>query len=466
MLFSSITFLYYFLPIVFILYFAVPFKYKNAVLMFASLYFYGCGEPKYLILMSVSIMTGYIAGLIMGKSKTNAGKKVALIISTIILGGLLAYFKYADYFIVNFNALTGLSLPLLRVVLPIGISFYTFQILSYTIDVYRGTEVQKNLINFAAYVTMFPQLIAGPIVRYTDVEKELNKRTISVEKAYLGARRFVVGLSKKLILADSMAEIGNVFRASGEESVLFYWMYAISFALFVYFDFSGYSDMAIGIGKILGFEFPENFNYPYLAKSATEFWRRWHMTLGSWFRDYIYIPLGGNKVKFSRWIFNIAVVWAFTGLWHGAAWNFVIWGVMFAVLLVTEKFFLGAFLKKIPAVFSRIYLLFVVVISFTIFNADNMAQGFSDIGGLFGAGEIPLTNNITLYTLRNFLVLLLFAIVGSTPLPKKAFEKIKETRAGELVLRIVEPIGMIALLLICTSFLVDGSFSPFLYFRF
>lgn len=466
MLFSSIPFLYYFLPIVFILYFAVPFKFKNAVLLLASLYFYGCGEPKYLILMSVSIMTGYIAGLIMGKSKTTAGKKAALIISTIILGGLLAYFKYADFFIANFNAITGLSLPFLKVVLPIGISFYTFQILSYTIDVYRGTEVQKNLVSFATYVTMFPQLIAGPIVRYTDVEKELKTRTMSVEKAYLGTRRFIVGLSKKIILADSMAEIGNVFRASGEESVVFYWMYAISFALFVYFDFSGYSDMAIGIGKILGFEFPENFNYPYLAKSATEFWRRWHMTLGSWFRDYIYIPLGGNKVTLPRWIFNIAVVWAFTGLWHGAAWNFVVWGVMFAVLLVAEKFFLGTFLKKIPALFSRIYLLFVVVISFTIFNANDMSQAFSDIGGLFGAGRIPLTNSITLYTLRNFLVLLIFALIGSTPLPKKTFEKIRETKAGEMFLRVIEPIGMIALLLICTSFLVDGSFSPFLYFRF
>ena len=466
MLFSSIPFLYYFLPIVFISYFAVPFKFKNAVLMFASLYFYGCGEPKYLILMTVSIMTGYIAGLVLGKSKTTAGKKAALIVSTVILGGLLAYFKYADFFIENFNALTGLSLPLLRVVLPIGISFYTFQILSYTIDVYRGTKVQKNIINFAAYVTMFPQLIAGPIVRYTDVEKELKSRTINITKAYEGARRFIIGLSKKIILADSMAEIGNVFRASGEESVVFYWMYAVSFALFVYFDFSGYSDMAIGIGKILGFEFPENFNYPYLAKSATEFWRRWHMTLGSWFRDYIYIPLGGNKVSLPRWIFNIAVVWAFTGLWHGAAWNFVIWGVMFAVLLVLEKFFLGALLKKIPAIFSRIYLLFVVIISFTVFNANDMSQAFSDIGGLFGAGNIPLVNDITLYTLRNFLVLLIFAIIGSTPVPKIIFNKVKQTKSGEIASRIIEPVGMAALLLICTSFLVDGSFSPFLYFRF
>ena len=467
MLFSSIPFLYYFLPIVLVLYFIAPWKLKNTVLLLSSLFFYGCGEPKYLILISISIMTGYIAGLLMGKSRTRGIKKIILAVSTAILAGFLVYFKYADFFITNFNALTGLSLPLLRVVLPIGISFYTFQILSYTVDVYRNAAgVQKNIINFAAYVTMFPQLIAGPIVRYTDVEKELVSRTITATKAYEGARRFIVGFSKKILIANSMAEIGDIFRASGDKSVLFYWMYAISFMLFVYFDFSGYSDMAIGLGKILGFEFPENFNYPFLSKSVTEFWRRWHMTLGTWFRDYVYIPLGGNRVPFLRWIFNIAVVWAFTGLWHGAAWNFVIWGVLFAVLLVAEKFFLTKWLNKIPKVFSHIYLLFIAAISFIIFNAANMSQAFSDIAGLFGAGGIPIVNETTLYYLRSYLVFIIIAVIGSTPVVKITAQKLRTSFNSDIISKTVEPIVMVGLLLICTAFLVDGSFNPFLYFRF
>ncbi len=467
MLFSSIPFLYYFLPIVFILYFAAPKKLKNTVLLLSSLFFYGCGEPKYLILITVSILTGYIAGILMGRCQAKGSKRVVLIISTVILGGLLAYFKYADFFITNFNVLTGLSIPLLRVTLPIGISFYTFQILSYTVDVYRGEAgTQKNLINFAAYVTMFPQLIAGPIVRYTDVERELAYRTHTVDKAYEGARRFIVGLSKKILLANSMAEIGDIFRASQDKSVLFYWMYAISFMLFVYFDFSGYSDMAIGIGKILGFNFPENFNYPYLSKSVTEFWRRWHMTLGTWFRDYIYIPLGGNRVSLGRWIFNIAVVWGFTGLWHGAAWNFVIWGVLFAVMLVAEKFFLGAWLKKIPTVFSHIYVLFICVISFIIFNAPDMNGAFADMGGLFGAGGIPLVSDSAIYYLKSYFVFIVLAIVGSTPLIKMLGEKLRTSEKTQALSRVVEPIMMVTLLLLCTAFLVDGSFNPFLYFRF
>ena len=314
MLFSSIPFLYYFLPSVFVCYFAVPKKFKNAVLLLFSFVFYGCGEPRYLILMAASILVGYIGGLLIQRAKSMSLKKIAMFLSGAVLVGFLAYFKYADFFVSSFGSLTGISVPVLSVALPIGISFYTFQILSYVVDVYRGTPAQKNIINFAAYVSMFPQLIAGPIVRYTDVERELQNRTHSLEKVYCGIRRFSVGLSKKVLLANQLAELCDVFRASEEKSVLFYWMYAVCFTLFIYFDFSGYSDMAIGLGKIMGFEFPENFNYPYISGSVTEFWRRWHMTLGTWFRDYVYIPLGGNRVRFARWIFNIAAVWALTGL--------------------------------------------------------------------------------------------------------------------------------------------------------
>lgn len=470
MLFSSIPFLYYFLPAVFILYFISPWKLKNAVLMFASLFFYGCGEPKYLILMTISILVGYLSGLAIGvfdRKNHRTLKTATLVVSTVILLSFLAYFKYANFFIQNFVSLTGISVSFLKVTLPVGISFYTFQILSYVIDVYRrDAGMQKNIISFSAYVTMFPQLIAGPIVRYTDVERELSHRTITAEKCYIGARRFIVGLSKKILLANSMAEIGDIFRASGEKSVLFYWLYAVSYMLFIYFDFSGYSDMAIGLGKIMGFDFPENFNYPYLSKSAAEFWRRWHMTLGTWFKDYVYIPLGGNRVKTGHWIFNTAVVWALTGLWHGAAWNFVVWGVMFAVLLVLEKFFLGKILKKLPSLVSHAYLLFIIMISFVIFNASSMTEALSDIGGLFGAGGIPLVGSESLYNLKSYFVLIVLAAVGSTPLVKICGEKLREGKCTAVISKIIEPCIMISLLLVCTAFLVDGSFNPFLYFRF
>ncbi len=473
MIFSGIPFLFYFLAITMLAYFAVPKCAKNTVLLIASLIFYGCGEPIFLILMSISILVGYASGIFIGKFKTSDGKntaasKAVAVISIVILGGFLAYFKYADFFIENFNALTGLGLPLLRVTLPIGISFYTFQILSYTVDVYRGTvKTQRNLIDFATFVTMFPQLIAGPIVRYIDVEKELCERTCTADKAFMGVRRFIVGLSKKVLLANAAAELCDIFRASDEKSVLFYWMYAICFSLYVYFDFSGYSDMAIGIGHILGFNFPENFNYPYLSKSITEFWRRWHMTLGGWFRDYIYIPMGGNRVNPARWVLNIAVVWMFTGLWHGAAWNFVIWGIMFAVLLLAEKLFILNILKKIPSFLSHIYVLFLILISFIIFNADTMSLAFSDICGLFGFSQgerLPLVSTPTLYYLRSYAGIIIIGIIGSTPFPAKCARFLREKCSN--VSAICEPVVMLILLLVSTAFLVDGSFNPFLYFRF
>lgn len=457
MLFSSIPFLYYFLPCVLILYFIVPKQLKNTALLLSSLVFYAWGEPKLVLLMLATITVGYILGIL--TEKHSKYKKLYLLLAVVLSVAALGYFKYADFFIANFNAAFGLSVPLLKIALPIGISFYTFQILSYNIDVYRDeVEAQKNPINLAAYITMFPQLIAGPIVRYKDVAKQLEKRSHSFDKVALGIRRFVLGLSKKILIANALGELCDIFKNSDDKSILFYWMYAIAFSLHIYFDFSGYSDMAIGLGKIFGFDFIENFNYPYISKSITEFWRRWHMSLGTWFRDYVYIPLGGSRVKKARMFFNILVVWMLTGFWHGAAWNFVIWGLYFAVLLIIEKVFLLKYLDK-TKVLNRIYVLFAVVISFVIFNAATMYEAVSYIGGMFGVGGIPLCSAEAIYYLRSFAVIFVLAIIGATPIPKKIATKIK-------VMQYIEPIVLLALLAVITAYLVDGSFNPFLYFRF
>jgi len=461
MLFSSIPFLYYFLPAVLITYFAVPKNWKNTVLLLFSLVFYGWGEPKLLALMIFTITMFFCCGLLIEKAATQRWKKIWLIVSVVTSLALLGLFKYADFFISSFNAVTGLSIPLLRLALPVGISFYTFQSLSYTIDVYRGkVPAQKSLISFGAYVALFPQLIAGPIVRYIDVARELEERTHSWADACDGIRRFLIGFSKKIILADNFALLMKLFRESNEKSVLFYWMYAIAFTLNIYFDFSGYSDMAIGLGRIFGFHFIENFNYPYLSKSVTEFWRRWHMSLGSWFRDYVYIPMGGNRVPKLRWVFNILTVWMLTGLWHGASWNFVLWGLMFAVLLLIEKWVPQ--LQKLPSWARHGYVLFLVMISFVLFNAENLSQAGTDIAGLFGIGGMPLVTAQTLYYLRSYGLLFVLGFVGSTPVVRNTARRIGETKVGN----ILEPAVLLILLLVCTGYLVDGSFSPFLYFRF
>ncbi len=466
MLFSSIPFLYYFLPVVLLFYFILPKRMKNAVLLFSSLVFYGWGEPEYVFLMIASIIIGYISGLLIEAFRTKGLSQIFLGLSIAINLGFLSYFKYADFFIDNFNAVTGLSVPLLRLALPIGISFYTFQVLSYTVDVYRGNvPVQKNIVNLAAYVAMFPQLIAGPIVRYSQIAKELQERTHSFENFALGIRRFVLGLAKKILIANTLGELCDIFKASDEKAVLFYWLYAVAFALHIYFDFSGYSDMAIGLGRIFGFHFIENFDYPYISGSITEFWRRWHISLGSWFRDYLYIPLGGNRVSKPRWFFNIFVVWMSTGFWHGASWNFIIWGLYFAVLLVIEKLWL---LKKLEAkkVAARIYVLFMVVISFVIFNAADMKEAFTYIGGMFGAGEIPFISQEFVYYLKSYAVILILGIFGSTPLLKQTVIKAVKNPVGEKVLNTAEPIVLVVLMIVMTAYLVDGSFNPFLYFRF
>ena len=461
MIFSSIPFLYYFLPLVLLVYFLMPWRGKNAVLLIASLIFYGWGEPKLLGLMVLTIALFYGCGLAIGRCEAKRWKKIWLGVSVVCGVGLLAVFKYADFFIGSFNSLTVLSIPLLKLALPVGISFYTFQCLSYTIDVYRGNvPAQKNPISFGAYVALFPQLIAGPIVRYVDVARELDSRTHSWENVSLGLRRFLVGLGKKVILADNFALLIKLFRESSEPSVLFYWMYAAAFMLNIYFDFSGYSDMAIGLGRIFGFRFCENFDYPYLSKSVTEFWRRWHMSLGSWFRDYVYIPLGGNRVSKGRWVCNILAVWMLTGLWHGAAWNFVLWGLVFAVLLLAEKWIPA--LGRLPAVVRHGYVLLAVMLSFVLFNAESFAQVGRDFASLFGFGGLPGVTAVTWYYLRSFGLLFLLGILGATPLPKRMGSRLAQTKAGP----VLEALLMLALLVVCTGYLVDGSFSPFLYFRF
>ena len=462
MLFSSIPFLFYFLPAVLMLYFLVPAKLKNAVLLVFSLVFYAWGEPKYVFLMIATICLFYFCGIAIGRAGTKKGKKFWLTVSVVTSLALLAVFKYADFGVGTVNSLLGSSIPLLKLALPIGISFYTFQCLSYTIDVYRGeAEVQKNIISFGAYVSLFPQLIAGPIVRYVDVARELDHRTHSWEMISLGLRRFLVGLCKKILIADRFAVLLELFRDSGQQSVLFYWMYAVAFTLHIYFDFSGYSDMAIGLGKVFGFHFIENFNYPYMSKSIGEFWRRWHMSLGSWFRDYVYIPLGGNRVKPLRWVLNTLVVWMLTGLWHGAAWNFVLWGLLYAVFLMLEKWG-KPILDRIPGLIRRVYVFLVVMLGFVLFNAVDFAQAVSDVKGLFGFGGVPLVTEETLYYLRSYAVLFVIGFVGSTPLMKNLGERLEKTTFGA----VLEPVLLISALLVCTAYLVDGSFSPFLYFRF
>ncbi len=466
MLFSSIAFLYYFLPAVIVLYAIAPRKLKNTVLLLSSLVFYAWGEPRYIIYMLIGILSGYVTGLLIARFRGKVLSKVFLALSAVISLGFLCYFKYADFFIENFNAVTGLSVPLLRIALPVGISFYTFQILSYTIDVYRGdVRAQRNPINLAAYVSLFPQLIAGPIVRYSDVAQQLTERTHSIDKTADGIRRFMIGLSKKILIANALGELCAEYAAAPDPSVLFCWMYAIAYSLQIYFDFSGYSDMAIGLGKLFGFDFCENFRYPYISKSITEFWRRWHISLGTWFRDYVYIPLGGNRGSALFRLRNILIVWLLTGFWHGASWNFIIWGLYFAVFLVIEKHFLLRHLEK-SRVFSRIYVLLAVVISFVIFGAVDMTGAGTCIAGMFGFGGLPLTSASQSYYLRSYSVILLLAAIGATPIPKYLVSRIKETKIGTIAVNILEPAVLLLLLVTTSAYLVDGSFNPFLYFRF
>ena len=467
MLFSSIPFLYYFLPLVLAVYFLVPRGLKNAVLFASSLLFYAWGEPRFCLFMLLSILQGYVFGRLIEKNAENRKwSKIFLTASVLLSLGLLGYCKYADFFISSVNAVTGSSLKLLHVALPIGISFYTFQILSYVVDVYRGdVPAQKSFLKLGTYIAMFPQLIAGPIVRYAEIAPQLDERETTLEDVSAGAGRFVIGLSKKVLLANVLYEIITVFQKSRDLSVLFYWLYAVSFTLQLYFDFSGYSDMAIGLGRIFGFRFSENFNYPYISGSITEFWRRWHKSLGSWFRDYVYIPLGGNRVSNAKWLRNILVVWLLTGLWHGASWNFVFWGLGFAVLLVAEKLLYKERLEK-THVLKHVYVLLFVTLSFVLFNASSVKEAASQIGAMFGADGLPLVSAESLYYAKSYAVTFLIAVIGATPLCKNVVFRLAESARGAQVLAILQPVWLVLLLAACTAFLVDGSFNPFLYFRF
>ena len=463
MLFTSISFLYYFLPIVLILYFITPKKYRNYILLIFSIIFYMYGEPKYVILMLVEILVAYFGTILIDKYKS----KEIFLITIIIHIGLLCVFKYTDLFIGTINSIFKTNISFLNIALPIGISFYTFQILSYVIDVYRGkVKVQKNILKLATYVSLFPQLIAGPIVRYETICDELDNRDETIEKFSLGVRRFIIGLAKKVLIANMLGELCTKFSLVDERSVLFYWIFAISYMLQVYFDFSAYSDMAIGLGKMFGFTFLENFNYPFISKSITEFWRRWHISLSSWFKDYVYIPLGGSRKGTLKLVRNILIVWFLTGIWHGAAYNFILWGLFIGVFLVIEKLWLSKYISKLPKFLRNIYVLFIIMISFIMFNAGSINEAFFNIKGLFGLNKEVFINNYTIYYLKSYLIVLIIAIFGATPLFKNIIEKLKKSKCLNKIINILEPIFLIILLLLVTAYLIDSSYNPFLYFRF
>lgn len=463
MLFTSISFLYYFLPTIIILYFITPKKYRNYILLIFSIIFYMYGEPKYVILMLVEILVAYFGALLIDKYKS----KEIFLITIIIHIGLLCVFKYTDLFIGTINSIFKTNISFLNIALPIGISFYTFQILSYVIDVYRGkVKVQKNILKLATYVSLFPQLIAGPIVRYETICDELDNRDETIEKFSLGVRRFIIGLAKKVLIANMLGELCTKFSLVDERSVLFYWIFAISYMLQVYFDFSAYSDMAIGLGKMFGFTFLENFNYPFISKSITEFWRRWHISLSSWFKDYVYIPLGGSRKGTLKLVRNILIVWFLTGIWHGAAYNFILWGLFIGVFLVIEKLWLSKYISKLPKVLRNIYVLFIIMISFIMFNAGSINEAFFNIKGLFGLNKEVFINNYTIYYLKSYLIVLIIAIFGATPLFKNIIEKLKKSKCLNKIINVLEPIFLIILLLLVTAYLIDSSYNPFLYFRF
>lgn len=466
MIFSSITFLYCFLPVVICLYTIVPRKLKNTVILLSSLIFYGWAEPRYLLLMVATILIGYGLGILMEIVSSKAARNFLLAFLVVLCICMLGYFKYADFLITTFNSISHGNVTLIHVALPVGISFYTFQMMSYVIDVYRGhVKAQKNIITLAVYIAMFPQLIAGPIVRYKDIEIALGSRIHSLTKISLGIRRFAIGLGKKVIIANTLGSLAAQYKATNEPSTIYVWLYAIAVALQIYYDFSGYSDMAIGLGKILGFELPENFNYPYISRSVTEFWRRWHMTLGTWFRDYLYIPLGGNRVGKARWFLNIIIVWMVTGLWHGASWNYVIWGLYFAVFLIIEKLVLNRYLNGVH-ILGHIYLIATILFGFVIFDGDSMTESLDNIRRMMGLSVIPTVSDESIFMLINYAGVIIIAILGATGLPAKAVRLIDKDRYAHGIINILEPVFVGLLLIVCTSFLINGSFNPFLYFRF
>lgn len=457
MLFSSITFLFYFLPILLIIYFIVPKKFKNLVLFIFSLFFYFYGEPKYGFLLLLSCIINYIMGNLIDKHRKYG--KIFLIIALVYDIGSLLYFKYLDFFIENINNIFKSEIPLFHIIMPIGISFFTFQTISYVVDVYnKKVEPSKSFLNFATYVCLFPQLVAGPIVRYETIASELKNRESNFDTFALGVKRLTIGLAKKVLIANLLGEMCTSLASLSNGSVMSYLLGAVGYTLQIYFDFSGYSDMAIGLGLFFGFYFLENFNYPLIASSITDFWRRWHISLSSFFRDYVYIPLGGNRVSLLKWIRNIFIVWFLTGFWHGASWNFILWGLYFASFLVLEKKIYGKYLNN-TKVFKYIYTIILVVISFVIFNSQSLNDIKIFLSSMFGLNNLPLINTETLYYIRSYLVLLIIAIIASTPSLKVIGNKLKK-------LEFLEPVIYIGIIILVTAYLVDTSFNPFLYFRF
>ena len=465
MLFSSLTFLFYFLPVTLALYYVLPKACRNGVLLVASLFFYAWGEPVYVVLMILSILLNYVCGREIYESD-EYGRRRSLVIAVIINLAILGFFKYAGFFVETLNAVLPFDIPFRELALPIGISFYTFQAMSYLIDVYRGeVRAQKNILHFALYISMFPQLIAGPIVRYVDIEKQLKERRTSLALFGSGVRFFIIGLAKKVILANSIGAVFESIRGDflgGEAFVLTSWIGALAYALQIYFDFSGYSDMAIGLGKMFGFELLENFHYPYLADSITDFWRRWHISLSTWFREYVYIPLGGNRRGIPRQILNLLIVWSLTGFWHGAAWNFMFWGFYYGVLLVIEKFILGGLLDHLPGFVRRIYTLVLVLIGWVFFFSNSLSEAFAYIGSMFGAGTAGFANGQTWFVLATHWLLWIVSIVSATGIVTRIVNRSGYTGSR----RWLTDVGYAALFLLSISALITDSFNPFLYFRF
>ena len=460
MLFSSITFIYYFLPLVILAYFITPKKYRNVTLLVSSLIFYFYGEQNPVLVLACVL--NYFLGLIIGKNEKNNKKKI-LILGIVLNFSVLGYYKYSNFFIENFNNLLNINIKYLSIILPLGISFFTFQNVSYLIDVYRGeVAAQKNIINYGMYITFFPQLIAGPIVRYADINEEVEHRTESFDNFAQGVRRFIIGLSKKVLIANVIGEMCTILGAVADKTVVLYILQAIGFTLQIYFDFSGYSDMAIGLGLFFGFHIKENFNYPLIASSITDFWRRWHMSLSSFFRDFVYIPLGGNRKGLKRQILNILVVWSLTGFWHGANWNFILWGVYFFVFLVIEKVFLLKHLKN--GFFSHLYTMLLVLISFVIFSVEDMGQIGIFLKSVFGLNGLDFINFETWYYLKNYIVILIIGMICSTPLIKNLLNKLADSK--NVIVGILEAVIYIGLLIICSAALISNSFNPFIYFRF
>lgn len=466
MVFSSTIFLCVYLPLVLLGYYICPKKGRNLFLLIVSLVFYAWGEPKYVFLMIFSILVNYIFGRLMDKHRENKKRlKLMLVLSVVIDIGLLSVFKYTDFIITNVNAIFGANFDLLNIALPIGISFYTFQAMSYTIDVYRNdVRVQKNLIDFGMYITMFPQLIAGPIVRYADVQDQLAERSVTTADFSEGVMRFVVGLGKKVLLANQMGAVwSDIYALGGDVSALMAWTGAIAYTFQIYFDFSGYSDMAIGLGRMFGFKFPENFRYPYQSVSITDFWRRWHITLSTWFKEYLYIPLGGNRCGLARQALNLLIVWSLTGFWHGAGWNFVMWGLYYFVILFIEKLFLLKALDKLPKLFRHVYALLLIVIGWVIFASDDVSVLLPYLGSMFGANGA--VGGMDVYTLFTKAVLLIICCVASTELPKKLFLSAAGAM-NEKAAFTIKSVMTIALLALSMILLIGDSYNPFLYFRF